>query len=235
MAFKVTSIMEATKNQGLKVLVHGPAGAGKTVLCATTGQADKTLILSAEAGLLSLRRLVRENAALEKTTVATINSIEDLREAYRHLKGDHPFTWVCLDSISEIAEQVLNHEKSKTKDGRAAYGALNDTMLEMLRAFRDLPVNVYMSCKQERETDDDTGKVFYVPSMPGKRLSQGISYLFDEVFALRIDRDESGPYRALVCRPDGKYEAKDRSGALAAIEQPSLKHIYDTIMNGGAK
>jgi phage nucleotide-binding protein len=231
MAFKVTSILEATRAQGIKVLVHGPAGAGKTVLCATTGAPDKTLILSAEAGLLSLRKMVQTAPELEAVTVATISSIDDLREAYRHLKaGGHPFTWVCLDSISEIAEQVLNHEKSKTKDGRAAYGALNDTMLELLRAFRDLPMNVYMSAKQEREQDEDTGRTLYSPSLPGKRLSQGISYLFDEVFALRIDKDEQGPYRVLVCKPDGRFEAKDRSGQLAALEVPNLAEIHNKIM-----
>ena len=39
----------------IKVLVHAPAGAGKTRLCATTG--GKTVILSAESGLLSYRML----------------------------------------------------------------------------------------------------------------------------------------------------------------------------------
>ena len=48
----------STRNAGvdrLKVLVHGPAGAGKTYLASTTGNHRSTLELSAEAGLLSLR------------------------------------------------------------------------------------------------------------------------------------------------------------------------------------
>jgi len=31
----------------VKILVHGPAGSGKTVLCSTTGDLDRTLIVSA--------------------------------------------------------------------------------------------------------------------------------------------------------------------------------------------
>ena len=47
-----------TNDQGmhhLKICVHGDAGTGKTRLCATTGDAENTVIISAEGGLLSLR------------------------------------------------------------------------------------------------------------------------------------------------------------------------------------
>lgn len=37
MAIKLTTTAQAARDNGLKVLVHGPAGAGKTTLCATTG------------------------------------------------------------------------------------------------------------------------------------------------------------------------------------------------------
>jgi hypothetical protein len=227
MAFKITTIHQSTEEQGLKVLVHGPAGAGKTVLCGTTGVPEKTLILSAEAGLLSLR----SHPEAQKFAVAKIETIEDLIEAHEKLLIENPFDWVCLDSISEIAEQVLSHQKTVSKDGRAAYGNLNDIMLKLLRDFRDLPCNVYMSCKQSRELNEDLGRTLFVPSMPGRSLSQGISYLFDEVFALRIDRDEDGPFRVLVTQADGRHEVKDRSGILDAVEVPSLSHIYNKIIN----
>ena len=116
MAFKITTTKEAAKAQGLKVLVHGPAGSGKTVLCSTTGALDKTLIISAEAGLLSLRDF--------DIQVAEVSTLEDLREVYKTLKNDdHPFEWICLDSISEIAEVVLNHELKQSKDPRRRPGA----------------------------------------------------------------------------------------------------------------
>ncbi len=223
MAFTPTTTRESAARNGLKVLVHGPAGAGKTVLCSTTGAVDQTIIVSAEAGLLSLRDY--------DIAVAEVGEIADVREVYEFLKrGDHSFTWVCLDSISEIAEKLLIREKERSKDPRAAYGELADQMFSLLRAFRDLPMNVYVSAKQERVEDGDTGRVQYVPSMPGRKLTQGISYLFDEVFALRVRKDEEGHLqRILQTNSDARFEAKDRSGGLELFEQPNLGHIHTTI------
>ena len=52
MGIKITTVDESLEFQGTKMLVHAPAGAGKTTLAATAG--EPTLILSAEAGLLSI-------------------------------------------------------------------------------------------------------------------------------------------------------------------------------------
>jgi len=220
MAIKLTSTAKATADNGLKVLVHGPAGSGKTTLCATTD--EPTVIISAEAGLLSLRG--HDIPAIE------VASIEDVHEAYRYItQADEAkgFRWVCLDSISEIAEVCLAAEKRANKDPRAAYGALADQMGQLIRAFRDIPSrNVYFSCKQQRVQDQLTGAQLYFPSLPGQMLGQGIAYFFDEVFALRVERDPEGnPTRWLQTGRDFTYEAKDRSGSLALFEPPHLGAI----------
>lgn len=236
MTYLTTNIMDATEGQGLKVLVHGPAGVGKTVLAATTGAPERTVIISAEGGLLSLRRLVQEypDAGIDQVTVWVPRDVNDLAQMYRDLAaGGHGFEWVCIDSVSEVAEQILAEAKERLKDGRQIYGDLNERMMDLLRKFRDLPMNVYMSCKQEREKDELSGRTLYMPSMPGRRLTQGIAYLFDEVFALRVETDDNGPYRVLQCQPDGRYEAKDRSGRLEALEAPHLGKVHSKIMGGG--
>jgi hypothetical protein len=220
MAIKLTTTREAARDNGLKLLVHGPAGSGKTTLCATTG--EPTVIISAEAGLLSLRG--------HDIPVIEVKSIEDVHEAYRFLTESadaHDFRWVCLDSISEIAEVCLAHEKRTNKDPRAAYGALADQMGQLIRAFRDLPGrHVYFSCKQARQQDQATGTTLYFPSLPGQMLGQGIGYYFDEVMALRVEPDGEGkPTRWLQTGRDFTHEAKDRSGALDMFEPPELAHI----------
>ena len=219
MSIKLMSTREAARLHGLKILVSGLAGAGKTRLCATTG--GNPIIISAEAGLLSLREY--DIPAIQ------VSSIDDVREAYEYLHsgdGQH-HDWVCLDSISEIAEVVLANEKIKTKDPRKAYGELADQMADLIRAFRDLPErNVYMTCKLERTKDDVTGSVLYGPSLPGQRLAQQIAYWFDESFVLRVERDAEGnPSRWLQTSSDMQYTAKDRSGALDQFEEPSLAAI----------
>ena len=205
-------------------MTYGQAGVGKTSLCATTG--EPTIIISAESGLLSLRHA--------DITVIEVSSLADVHEAYAHVMSDagKDFRWVCLDSISEIAEVVLNYEKKATKDPRQAYGALAEQMQDLLRAFRDLPgKNVYMSAKMSSVKDDMTGAMLYGPSMPGAKLGQGIPYLFDEVFVLRSEKADDGQiYRTLQTGSDFQYVAKDRSGALDLYEEPNLAKIAEKIL-----
>jgi hypothetical protein len=224
MAIRLTTTAQALADQGLKVLVHGPAGTGKTTLCATTG--GTPVIISAEAGLLSLRHCA--------IPVIEVKSLDDVTEAYRFVTESaeaSAFDWICLDSISEIAEVCLDAAKKANKDPRAAYGLLQEQMGGLIRAFRDLPQrNVYFSCKQERKEDQITGAQLYFPSLPGAKLGQGIGYFFDEVFALRVDRDAEGNVtRWLQTGRDFQYEAKDRSGALAMFEAPDLSLIAQKI------
>jgi phage nucleotide-binding protein len=202
----------------VKVLVYGQAGAGKTSLVKTL---PKPIVLSAEGGLLSI-----QDADLP---FIEISDMETLREAYTWLtQSDEAkgFESVALDSISEIAEVVLNAEKKATKDPRQAYGAMQEQMADIIRAFRDLPGrHVYMSAKLEK-TQDEMGRVLYAPSMPGNKTGQALPYFFDEVLALRVEKDGEGvTQRALMCDSDGLWLAKDRSGKLEAWEAPDLGAI----------
>ena len=212
---------QLSQANGLKVLVYGAAGVGKTTLCASTGVPDKTLILSAEAGLLSIR----------DSTVSAINidNVQKLRDVYQYLKAQgHPYTWVCLDSISEIAEQTLASEMEAKKDPRQAYGEMAVTMEKMIKLFRDLPLNVCMVCKGKQI--DDEGRMVWQPSLPGQQLAEKIPYLFDEVFCLvAMTNKEGETKRALRTVSDGKYTAKDRSGRLEGWETPDLATLYKKI------
>ena len=221
MAINVKTTGSLSAN-GVKVLCYGAAGAGKTSLIKTL---PNPIVLSAEGGLLSIQDA--DLPYIEITDMAT------LQEAYKWLtesadaKG---FQSVALDSISEIAEVVLNAEKKATKDPRQAYGAMQEQMADIIRAFRDIGgKNVYMSAKLEK-TQDEQGRMLYSPSMPGKSLTQGISYYFDLVLALRVEKDAEGnTQRALMCDSDGLWLAKDRSGKLAAWEAPDLGAIIAKI------
>ena len=207
---------------GVKVLVYGQSGAGKTSLVKTL---PKPIVLSAEGGLLSI-----QDADLP---FIEIGDMDTLKEAYSWLAGSDEakqYQSVALDSISEIAEVVLNTEKKATKDPRQAYGAMQEQMADIIRAFRDLPGrHVYMSAKLEK-TQDEMGRVLYAPSMPGNKTGQALPYFFDEVLALRVEKDGEGvTQRALMCDSDGLWLAKDRSGKLEAWEAPDLGAVIAKI------
>jgi phage nucleotide-binding protein len=221
MAIQLKRTKEATA-QAVKLLVYGQAGAGKTSLIPTL---PKPVILSAEGGLLSI--------ADTNLPFIEITSMQELQEAYKWLTGSAEageFQSVALDSISEIAEVVLNAEKKINKDPRAAYGAMQEQMADVIRAFRDLPgKHVYMSAKLEK-TQDEMGRVLYAPSMPGNKTGQSLPYFFDEVLALRVEKDAEGnTRRALMTDGDGLWLAKDRSGKLEVWEDADLGEIIKKI------
>jgi phage nucleotide-binding protein len=223
MAISIKKTGSLTAN-GVKLLVYGQAGAGKTSLIPTL---PSPIVISAEGGLLSI-----QDADLP---FIEVNSMASLKEAYEYVASNESsqFKSVALDSISEIAEVVLNHEKKVNKDPRAAYGAMQEQMADIIRAFRDLPnKHVYMSAKLEK-TQDEMGRVLYAPSMPGNKTGQSLPYFFDEVLALRVEKDAEGnTQRALMCDSDGLWLAKDRSGKLSGWEAPDLGAIIAKI--GGA-
>jgi phage nucleotide-binding protein len=221
MAIQLKRTKEATA-QAVKLLVYGQAGAGKTSLIPTL---PKPVILSAEGGLLSI--------ADTNLPFLEITSMAELQEAYKWLTSSAEageFQSVALDSISEIAEVVLNAEKKINKDPRAAYGAMQEQMADVIRAFRDLPgKHVYMSAKLEK-TQDEMGRVLYAPSMPGNKTGQSLPYFFDEVLALRVEKDAEGnTRRALMTDGDGLWLAKDRSGKLEVWEDADLGEIIKKI------
>jgi phage nucleotide-binding protein len=207
--------------QNVKLLVYGQAGAGKTSLIPSL---TSPIVLSAEGGLLSI--------ADSGVNYIEVKSMADLQEAYMWLKDSAEaaqFSSVCLDSISEVAEVVLAEELKKNKDGRAAYGELNSTMAELIRAFRDLPKHVLMTAKLEK-SQDEMGRILYSPSMPGKSLTMQLPYFFDFVFPLRVEKDAEGKtQRALMTDSDGLWLAKSRSHKLEAWEAPDLGAIIEKI------
>lgn len=209
---------------GVKMLVYGKAGRGKTTLCAT---APNPVIFSAESGLLALSAF--------QLPYVEIRTITDLTDAFNWAQSSNEarqFQTLCLDSLSEIAEVVLTNAKGQVKDPRQAYGELIDKMQMTIRSFRDLPgYHVYMSAKQEMVKDEATGITLNGPSMPGSKLGQQLPYFFDEVFQLDIGKDPNTQqsYRFLRTQPDFSNDAKDRSGRLDPVEAPDLGNIINKI------
>lgn len=221
---KIQNTFGIGAKNGVKILVYGKAGRGKTTLCAT---APNPIVFSAESGLLALSRW--------QLPYIEINTIKDLTDAFSWAQSSaeaRQFQTLCLDSLSEIAEVVLSNAKGQVKDPRQAYGELIEKMTMTIRSFRDLPgYNVYMSAKQEMVKDEASGITMNMPSMPGSKLGQQLPYFFDEVFQLDIGKNPATQesYRYLRTQPDFQNDAKDRSGKLDAIEYPDLGNIINKI------
>ncbi|AVL70843.1 AAA family ATPase [Oligella urethralis] len=229
MTVNLTTTRALAQSSGINILVYGQAGVGKTTLIKTLP--GKPIIISAEAGLLSLSDV--------DIPVIVVHTLQDVINAYTFLQSPEgrQYDSVALDSISEIAEVVLANEKSNFKDARKAYGEMQDKMAAMIRSFRDLDGrNVYMVAKQGHVNEGGNGLLKYYPMFPGQRLSQEAAFWFDEVLCLRVINDAEGNViRYLQTQPCFQYTAKDRSGKLDPEgEYPDLGHIINKIKGGGA-
>lgn len=237
---QIKSANDVSLNHGVKCLVYGRAGLGKTMLTAT---APSPILISAESGVLSLRKEniervfgVGTDGICYNVPVIEIKNIQDLidvEEWARTSQEAQQFQTICVDSLSEVAEVVLTNAKGQVKDPRQAYVELIDKMTMTIKAFRDLSgKHVYMSAKEERTKDESTGMSLAGPGMPGSKLGQQISFLFDEVFNIGRAKDSQTQqdYRYLRTQPDYNSDAKDRSGALSELEYPHLGYVFNKIM-----
>ena len=207
------------KVNGIKMIVYGKAGMGKTVLCST---APKPIIISAENGLLSLAE--KEIDFIKVSTLAEVN------EAYKYCK-ESDYETICIDSLSEIGEVVLAEFKKGEKDGRQAYMKLATALNAMIRNFRDIEgKNVIFTAKVRTLEDDNTGITTFVPSMPGRVMPDSLPYLVDVVGCIKIGKSKDGDYRYIQTQPDISWEAKDRSGKLDKKERPDLTYMFNKIL-----
>lgn len=222
---QITSSRQEAQNHGVKVLIYGKSGAGKTYLART---APRPIILSAESGLLSLSDV--------DLPVVKVKELKDLYEFYNfiqlpNVKGN--FDTIYIDSISDIAEVTLANSKKVVKDNRQVYSHYSDELVPLIKAFRDIPnKHVVMLAKQELNKDDATGMVLHGPMMPGSKVGQNLPYLFDEVFRLGVGKEGSVEYRYLQTAPDMQHEAKDRSGCLDPVERADLNYVFNKILSG---
>tara|TARA_B100001287_G_scaffold133501_1_gene112397 strand:+ start:1465 stop:2172 length:708 start_codon:yes stop_codon:yes gene_type:complete len=223
---RIASPGDLVQMQGAKILVYGASGAGKTTLCATAP--GKTLIISMEAGLLSIKD--KDNVtAIEVKEASEIEEIAQLLES-----GKLDYDTVCLDSLTEMSEILLASEKARSKDPRRAYGEVIEVMTRTMRRFRDLKIHVIFVAKEDKIRDEQTGVFHHQPMMVGAKLPQQIPYFFDEVLALRTFTEENEEGKKIINRwlqttIGDNYTAKDRSGKLETFEEPNLTHVINKL------
>lgn len=222
----ITTTDALKRGEHMTILVYGPSGAGKTYMSRTTPAPEHTLIIGAEGGELSLADV--------SIPITLVDSMDTLRGVLGWLKkGGHGYQWVILDSLSEIAEVCLASAKKENKDGRKAYGEMQDSMVPLVKFMRDLPLNVVMLAKQA-QIQDEAGRLLMGPSFPGKRLASELPYYLDLVTPLvprLTEEGEHSPY--LLTRNNGQYLAKARGGRLDMYEPPDLAKLAAKITNKG--
>ncbi len=203
---------------GIKIALFGESGVGKTFQIASL---DRPFIISAEKGLLTLKRLGVDFPYIE------VHSFEELCETYTYITAEENIgTWqtLVIDSVSEVAEVVLSDYKKTNKDPRKAYGDMMDDVMDAVRGFMNIEgKDMVFIFKSGRIADADTGRTTYSPYTPSDKFAAKMPYLFDEVLALRSQKDADGNIqRYIQTVNDGNWNCKDRSGMLEPYEVADL-------------
>lgn len=216
----------------LKILVYGESGSGKTRLASTCP--GRTLVISSEAGLLSLNDFdidvidisVDDNGEV----IPKEKRINRLSEVYSYLLTEDArkiYSWVYIDSLTEISQnliEMLQKEFPDRKDSLVLYGENSKRLRSLIKSFRDLSYyNIVMTALPLVGKDQD-GYIMTRPQVVGS-LSDKLPSMFDEVFFLTND----GSKRILITEKQDRIIAKDRSGKLESLEDADLAKIYNKI------
>lgn len=227
---------QLAKRYGVKAIVYGAPGSGKTPLVAT---APRPVMLVTEPGMLSMR-----HSNVPAWEAYTAPRIVEFMEWVGKSKELGSFDTIAIDSLTAIAELFLTDELPKHKHGMKAYGAMAERVMGICALLYYMPQkHVVMIAKQTqvengKQTLIQDGQVTYEsvmqrrPHFPGKDLNIRIPHLFDDVLHLG-DASVPGqpkPVRALRTREIAEVFARDRAGTLNELEPPDLTQLFSKAM-----
>lgn len=227
---------ELAKRYGIKAVVYGAPGSGKTPLVAT---APRPVMLVTEPGMLSMR-----HSNVPAWEAYTAPRIVEFMEWVAKSKELSMFDTIAIDSLTNIAEIILADELTRHKHGMKIYGAMSERVMGICGMLYYMPQkHIVMVAKQAsvengKQTLISNGEVTYEslmqkrPHFPGKDLNIKIPHLFDDVLHLG-EANVSGqpkPVKALRTKEIAEVFARDRAGTLNELEPPDLTQLFSKAM-----
>lgn len=218
------SASEFANSSGLKCIIYGPPGSGKTPISATS---PRPVMLVTEPGMLSMR-----NIKIPCYEAFTIDKIEAFFEWWFGSKEISNFDTLIVDSSSQLAEIYLQEALKNNKHGLKAYGEMaTEAMVHFRKLFFMPHKHIYLIAKEN--IMDGIKRPFY----PGKVLNIEVPHLYDAILHLGIhnvpasvDRPALGQVLSFQCRQSYDIVARDRSGRLGEFEPPDFGAIVRKAM-----
>lgn len=221
----ISADQRLAERRGVKALIVGPAGVGKTSLLRELN-CERTIFLDAEAGDLAVQdvqvdtvrvngwqvardlacRIGGPNPSFSPTACYSPAHYEAVGGALDNLEK---YDTVFVDSITEIsrlsfrwAEQQpeARSERTGAKDVRGAYGLLGREMLTWLHQLQHARAkNVIFVGILETVVDDFNRKTHQL-QCEGSKTSRELPGIVDEIVCMNwIDFGDGKPVRSFVC------------------------------------
>lgn len=256
---KIMNSNERLKVQtGVKMVIFGPYGIGKTSLLRTID--EPTLCLDFEAGLLAVQgwqgdsisirtwNQARDiacliggpNPALKADSFYSQRHYEHVSSKYKELEFSK-YRCIFIDSITVASRLCLLwakmqpeafSERSGKQDMRATYGLLAQEMMAWLNQFQHIPDKDIILVGTLGQYLDDFNRPTWLPQCEGAKTASEIPGIVDEVISMvGIKQDDGTEKRSFVCHalnPLG-LPAKSRSKRTNMVEEPHLGKLLTKI------
>jgi len=217
MSKRVTTI-----RPGIRMVLYGKPGVGKTVFGATL---PRPLILAVEKGWLSIAERFKD------MPVIGIDQYDELKMALAFLRRDAGKTYdsVVIDSLSEARRKhmddllELNQKAAPTLD---MYLANTTELRRLVREYCDLTINVLFICNSKTEKNEETGAMHTGLGLTRALAGEMPGYVdvlgYMGVKVVRDAEKHTTIERFILTEPTDRIDAKDRSGKLPRIIQPVI-------------
>lgn len=240
------------QDKGVKALVVGPAGVGKTTLLRTL-DLGSTLFIDLEAGDLAVQDVKVDtlrprtweecrdlavylggpNPALPATAVYSQAHYDAVAESMGGDSALAKYETYFVDSITVAGrlcfkwceQQPESFNDRGKKDTRGTYGLMGREMIGWLTHLQHTRGKNVIFVGILENLKDEFNVTSWQLQIEGGKTGKELPGIVDQIATMQfIDFGDGKPVRALICTQPNPwvYPAKDRSGRLDQVEEPHL-------------
>jgi AAA domain len=253
------------QNTGVKALILGPAGVGKTTLLRTLDP-KTTLFIDLEAGDLAVQDVKIDafrartweecrdiacyvggpNPSLPATAVYSHAHYDALCSAMGGVDALSKYETYFIDSITVAGrlcfrwceQQPESFNDKGKKNMLGTYGLMGREMISWLTQLQHTRGKnvVFVGILENKK--DDFNVTSWELQVDGGKTGKELPGIVDQIVTMQfVDFGDGQQVRALVCTSPNpwKYPAKDRSGRLEQIEEPHLGKLIAKVSGNGPR